>query len=237
MPQLHAENRALKSFHPVVISAQHMVILAILSPIAQRADGLSILNIVSSHSAAFAICTQIFGRIKTKTRNVSDAAGGAALVFRTMRLCCIFDHDQSMTPRDFHDRIHVGRLTVKMYRKNGFGAGRDRSFNCARIQRERAGIDIDQHWTRARVDHGRDARHKRERHGDDFVARPNAGSQQRQVQSAGSRVQRNAVACAAISPEILLERRDLSPKNELGTVKNTSYGRVNFRLDAAILCF
>ena len=41
-------------------------------------------------------------------------------------------------PRDFHDRVHVRRLTVEMHRQNRFGARRDRRLNRARIHGERA---------------------------------------------------------------------------------------------------
>src|SRR5712691_9245157 len=102
------------------------MILAVLSPIAQHADGSPVLGIAGGHRAAFAVSAKIFPRIKTEARYISDATYGAPFVFRAVRLRGVFDHNQSMPPRNFHDRIHVGGLTVKMHGKNRLRSRRDR---------------------------------------------------------------------------------------------------------------
>ena len=48
--------------------------------------------------------------------SAAHTAGASALVLGTMRLRCILDHHQVMSPRDLQDRIHVGGAAVEMYR-------------------------------------------------------------------------------------------------------------------------
>jgi hypothetical protein len=108
MAKFHAQDCALKAFHAVVVSTQHVVIFAVLPPVAQHTNRLRIFWIVRRYCAAFAVRPQIFGRIKAKASNVADTSDGAPLVLRTVCLGSIFNNDQSMASRHFHDRIHVG---------------------------------------------------------------------------------------------------------------------------------
>src|SRR5271168_4982216 len=55
MMQLYAQDRALKPFHAVIESAQHVMILAVLSPIAQPADRARILGIAGGQGTTLAI--------------------------------------------------------------------------------------------------------------------------------------------------------------------------------------
>ncbi len=115
-------------------------------------------------------------------------------VFRAVRLRGIFDHDQSVPPRYFHDRVHVGRLAVEMHGQDRLGAGRDRGLDRGRIHGERARIDIHQHRPRSGVDDRGNAGDKSKRDGDDFIARTNSGGEQGQMQSARSGIQGDTFA-------------------------------------------
>src|SRR5580658_4167059 len=115
MAQLHPQDRPLKTLHAVVESAQHVMILSVLSPVAQHANRPRIVSIVGGDRAPLAIGSEILAGIKTEARHIADAADSAALIFRAVRLGGVFDHDQSVAARDLHDRVHVGRLSVEMY--------------------------------------------------------------------------------------------------------------------------
>jgi hypothetical protein len=60
-----------------------------------------------------------------------------------VRLCRILDHDQVAALRDFHDRIHVGRLAVQMHRHDRARPRCYARFDLVDIHRAGDGIDID----------------------------------------------------------------------------------------------
>ena len=161
----------------------------------------------------------------------------ASFVFRAVRLRGIFDHDQSVPPGDFHDRVHVGGLTVKMHRQDRLRARRDRSLNRSGIHGERSGIDIDQHGLRSGIADRGDAGDKSKRDGDDFIAGTNARGEQGEMQRAGAGIQCDAFRGAAIGREFLFERSHFGAEYELATVQHVRDGRINLGLDALVLRF
>src|ERR1700740_1880390 len=96
MARLHPQDRALESLHAVIKSLEQVMIFAILSPIAQHADGSRILGIAGRDCATFAVGSQIFAGIKTEAGHIANAAHRTAFVFRSVSLRGVFDHDQPM---------------------------------------------------------------------------------------------------------------------------------------------
>src|ERR1035438_5514368 len=109
------------------------MILAVLSSIPQHANRAPKLSIAGGHRPALTVGPQILAGIETETRDIPNAAHRTPLVFRSVRLCSIFDHNQVAPPRYFHDGIHVGRLTVKMH-------GKDRDRKSTRLNSSHLGI-------------------------------------------------------------------------------------------------
>ena len=154
-----------------------------------------------------------------------------------MGLRGVFDDNQSMPPRYFHNRIHVGRLTIEVNGQDRLGAWRNCRFNRSGIHRERARINIYQHRSRSGVDDCGDASYKCEWYRDDFVARTDSGREQREMQSACSGVQGNALRSAAVGCKFLFESRHFRAEHKLATVQHARNRGINLRLDALILCF
>src|SRR6202045_2268553 len=151
MSELYSQDCSLKPFHPVIESPQYMMIFTVLPPVAQHANGAREFGVARGYGSAFAIGSQIFTGIKTETGHVSDAADRTAFILCSVRLRGIFDNNQPMSTRDFHDRIHVGGLAIQMHREDRLRAGADRRLDCRWIQRERTWIDIHQNGTRSNV--------------------------------------------------------------------------------------
>src|SRR5208337_426699 len=120
-----AQNRTLKTFHPVIESVQDVTIFSLLSPIAQHANRPRILGIVGCNRAALAVGSEVLRGIKTEARYVADAPHWPSFVLRTVRLRRIFDDYEFVSLRHFHDRVHVRGLAVKMHRENCFSARSD----------------------------------------------------------------------------------------------------------------
>src|SRR6185437_5166358 len=81
---------------------------------AENAHSLGAFGIVRNHHAAIACSTQVLRGVERETSVMTDGSGTSAFVFRTDRLCRIFDHNQMMLGGQFHHHVHVGHLSVKM---------------------------------------------------------------------------------------------------------------------------
>src|SRR5689334_16773479 len=125
MTELYAQDCALETFHAKVVSAEKMVVFAILSPIAKHPDRSRVLGIVRSNGTALAIRAEILAGIKTETGHVPDTSNGPPLVFRTVCLRGVFDHHQVMPPGNIHDRIHLCGLTIEMNWQESLGSRSD----------------------------------------------------------------------------------------------------------------
>src|SRR3984957_12700698 len=102
MPELHPQDRALETFHPVVISAQQVMIFPVCAPIPQHANFVRVLGVVRRNGAAFAVGSEILGGIKAETTNMADASGGSPLVLGPVSLRCVFDYHKAVPLGYFH---------------------------------------------------------------------------------------------------------------------------------------
>jgi hypothetical protein len=177
--QFHAQHRALQAFHAVIETFEHVVILAPLSLIAEYPHDLGMVCVIGDDHTALAIRSQVLAGIEAEAGEVTHGARAAAFIFGAVRLSCIFDYHEAVPSRDLEDGIHVGRLTIEMYWDNGAGTRCDRLFDLRRIHGERLRIDVYEYRSRAAVGNRGNACDECKWHGDDFVARPDAGSQQR----------------------------------------------------------
>ena len=105
------------------------------------------------------------------------------------------------------------------------------------VHREGLRIDVDVDRARADVADRGDGGDEGERHGDDFVAGPDAGGDQREMQRAGAGVDRDAVRRALVGGELLLEGLDFRAEDELAGVEHAPDGGGDVRFDGEVLGF
>src|SRR5262249_29907838 len=86
--------------------------------------------------------------------------------------------------------------------------GRDGLRDQLRIDISCVGLDVHEYRAGASMDDGVRRRAKRHRRRDDFVARPHAGDEHRQVQGGGARAHRDGFGGSDVSLELVLEARD-----------------------------
>src|SRR5438552_12446956 len=93
--------------------------------------------IVIGHNAAgVAVGAEVFTWVKRKRRSVSKGSNASPLVSGKMRLATIL-YDPKIVPFcDGHDRIHIGRLPIKMDWDNSDRGGCGLSLDIVRINRE-----------------------------------------------------------------------------------------------------
>src|SRR5215470_1741476 len=112
MAQLDAQNGSLDPLHAVVVTFELVIILAPLAPVAQHADGTSIVCIVRRYCATFSVGTQVLTGIKAKAAQITDATYAAAFISGAVGLRRVLDHDEAVVPGNLQDGIHIGWLTV-----------------------------------------------------------------------------------------------------------------------------
>ena len=112
---------------------------------------------------------------------------------------------------------------------------RDGPLDLRGIDGEVLRLDVDKHRARAHVANSRDSRDEREWHRDDFITRPDARRQQRQMERARARVHAHGFHCLAILCEVAFECRHLFAKDELRTVEHAPNRGVDLTLDTAVL--
>src|SRR5262249_6440187 len=130
------QNCALERLHPVVESAEHVPISAVLAPIAQTADDIGVPIVVRHDDSALTVGAEILRGIEAEAGEVSEAPRAASVIAVAMRLSRVLDHDGARVARDLEDRIHITGLAVQMYRHDGLRARRDRCLESARIERQ-----------------------------------------------------------------------------------------------------
>src|ERR1700682_2054349 len=110
-----------------------------------------------------------------------------------------------MAPGEFQDGVHIGRLSVKMYRQDRLGARRNCPLNLCDVDVEGSGIDVGKHRAGAAVIEGGDPGYESERGRDHFISWSDARSQQSQMQRAGPRIHRYCEFSAGAEREIPLK--------------------------------
>jgi hypothetical protein len=119
------QESSLQGIQPSVIAFDVVVILLRLAVIAQHLDFLSKIFIVRRNRSGFPACAQVLAGIEAKCRCASDracfhpAVKLSRKVLGPVCLASIFNHDETVPVGDFLNRIHVGGLSVKVYRNDG----------------------------------------------------------------------------------------------------------------------
>src|SRR6266496_2545368 len=121
------------------------MIFIVLSPIPQHANGSGEFGIAGRNRPSLTVGAEILAGIKAKACQIADAAYPTSLVFGSVCLSRILNHNQPVPPRHLQNRIHVCRLAVQMHWQDRPGASRNRPLDCSWINRERRWINIDEY--------------------------------------------------------------------------------------------
>ena len=122
---------------------------------------------------------EILGGVEAEASEIADGADlrhpAAVHVARGAgRVRGVLDHFQIVVARDVENAIHVAGVTGKVHRQNSAHAfvlaALERLLDAGRVDVEGAGIDVDEHRTRAEVAENFGGRGESERRGDNLVA-------------------------------------------------------------------
>ena len=115
-----------------------MVIPRIHSVIHNASYGIGQLIVIGKNGPSITITTQIFRRKERGRSHMADGTGflffaALKLMVSSYGLCIVLDHKKVVSFRNFHNGIHIGTLSKKMYRNNRFCLWCNRPFHSQRI--------------------------------------------------------------------------------------------------------
>ena len=193
--------------------------------------------IVGRQRPTFAVRAEILAGVKTESRRLTKPADSLPAITRAVGLAGIFDDNQSAAFCDFQNCLELDGPAIEVYRHDRFGSVGDCPLDLIRIDIRRGWIDIHEHRFSSGVGNRFSSGNKRIRRCDDFIARPDAGCQQCEMQSAGAGIQRHAVLRLAVCGKLLFKLRDLLAEDERRVLANPIERRKDFLAQASILCF
>src|SRR5207302_4569478 len=92
--------------------------------------------IVGHRGSRITISSKVLSGIKRKGAYVPKCPNSPAFVLSHVRLSTIFNYPKFMLSSDCHDRVHVGRLTIKMDWDDTDSCRCDLCFDQCRVDRE-----------------------------------------------------------------------------------------------------
>jgi hypothetical protein len=126
--------------------------------------------------------SEIFGWKEREAAEDANPANRPAAITRPNRLRGILHDRHTRTFSGIENRRHVGALAEQVHGHNCLRPRGDGSSDRARIDIERAGIDVGEHWPRAKPRNRTGCRKKRKRGRHHFVPRPDAERHQSREQ-------------------------------------------------------
>ena len=211
------------------------MVLLLGAPVPEHADLLGELRLARHDHATFAVRAEVLAGIEAEAAHVAEASCTLALVLGTMCLRGILDHDQSMASGDCQDRVHLRHEAVQMDRHDRTCPGRDGSLDPGRINVQAVRVDVDEDRACTGVLYCGDRSNEGEWSRDYLVTRADARRENGKVQGTRAGVDADPEFRTRVGGELLLEARDIGPKNVLAILEHVADGGINFVLDAQIL--
>src|SRR5438309_1016877 len=96
MSQLDRETCTLNRIHPAIPADDGVMIFPRLPVVAQHPNLVSQFEVICDNGTCFTKRAKVFPRIKTEAANFTHRSNSSILVFGTVCLRSILDHDQAM---------------------------------------------------------------------------------------------------------------------------------------------
>ena len=165
----------------------------------------------------------------------ADRVPRAATPPRADGLRRVFDHRQTVDGGDPRDGFHVGALSEQVRHHDGLGARPDRFGHRRRVHIEPAGLHVAKDGPCAQARNGAGGGEKRERDGENLVARSDLQRHERQQKGVRTRGATHGVRTSHIIPDRPLEGVDLRTQNKPLRGHDTVDGRADFSGDGGVL--
>jgi hypothetical protein len=219
--QLDPQDGTLEAVHPVVEPDRIVVVALGLAVVAHRPRERRDLVVIGCERASLAVGTQVLTGVEAPRGCAPERPHRPAAVGRAVRLAGVLEDRDAASGGDRIDRIEVGRTAVEVDRHDRARASGDRGFDPCRVEVRSLGKDVREDRRRAGVGDRLRGRDEGVRGGDDLVARPDPGREEREVQRARPGVERDAVPGSRELGELALERGHLVSEHELAAAADT----------------
>src|SRR5580692_3643870 len=143
--------------------------------------------------------------MEAEHRHISDAAHSPPVVLGAQGMTRVFNHDESVPPRDLEDRVQFRWMPGIVDGKNRLRPRGDFLFNLLGIEIERIPADIREHRSSALIQNA--IRRRRESHGGGyrFVASSKSSRKRCRMQRGRTRCETDGMRCPHARSESFLE--------------------------------
>jgi hypothetical protein len=203
--QLHTEDGGLESIEPAVHPFHVMVVFFNPSVVREHSCPDRPFVVAGDDRPAVSIGAQVLAGIETEATDIPDRTDSPAFVHGAMGLGRIFHNLQTVLRSDFQNGIHVGRLPVKVNRKDGLRPGGNFFFYFRHIDVVGSGVDVYKDYFGPGHGHGFGGGDETVRHRDHLVPCSDPQGLQREKKRIGSVAHADTVFCSAESGKTLFK--------------------------------
>ena len=216
MRQLHPQDGRLQGVEPKIAAEHGVVVFAGSTVDTQAAQLLGQPLIVGDDHPAVAKGAQVFAGKKRKTAHYSARARESAVgVCRANRLSGVLNDRNAVRCSQARHLRQIDTPTVEVDRDDGLCPGAQFGRNCAEVDIEGLGVDIDKHRSGAEPGNDTGGGEKRKRCGHHLVAVSDTERHQAGQQGVGAGRHADPEAGAAEGGDFLLKAADLGTEDEV----------------------
>lgn len=219
-----------------MVVALHLVeVFHLLADVAQQAELLGDVGVVSRHRAPVPISAKIFAGVEAECGGIAQTAGHASLVAGTTGLRRVLEDQQVVLAGNGANGVHVGYLAIEMDGHDRSRAGGDSGLDLARVDVIGRRIAVDQHRDGSGIGYSQRGGDKCVGGGDNFVAGANIIGANDHLQRRIAGIDADAILDTAIFGECALEFGDGAAEDEIAALHDGEDSRINFVLNLSIL--
>jgi len=221
----------------VVIALDLVGVLLVAAVVGQTLSPVGHFLIVGDHDAGVTVGAQIFAGVETVTGHIAQDALPLTVVSGAVGLGGVGNNLQVVLSRQFPDRVHVGRLAVKMHRDDGFCFWGYGSFDLGRVDVQGGIVHVHEHRRGTGMCDRLGGGDERVGRRDHLVAGADAQSVDAHVQGGGAAAGAHAVLGADIGGKILLVGGYPGPTDKPGRLDDFGDRLVDFVFNGCVLSF
>ena len=235
--QLGQQDGGLQGVEPAVHTHTDVVVAAVLAMAGDLAHDFGQFIVAGENGSTVAIAAQWFAGEEAGAGYCRKVAAFVAFVNGAKALGSVFNHRDAVPGGYGVDGVHVGALTVKADRDDGFGTRGNGSFELGRVEVVGAWVNVDIHRLGTQQGDCFGGGNVGKAGGNNFTARANAQCHLGNLQCVGAVGHGNAVFGSGVGGQFFFKLCHFRAQDVLAMGQHTLDASVDLAFDAGLLGF